>query len=425
MFMKFRRRAAVSATVSLILTATFVGAQSEGDILKITRPHSGEKRYTRSTSLAQLSREAVFDRMHAATTPIPQLKSRRNQRIEAARASAFGRTRGSASAPTLLSFGTGGGDISEIEPNDQVAQGVSLPVNLFGEIRFDGDVDFFAFQALAGQQITIEPIAARLPASQLVADIALFDSTGKLIEAKTGDENTDPLIRFVSPIDQALSVGISDADDLGGRRFDYILNITRGVDVDEQEPNDQNAQSVNELPATIFGDITGRDDVDFYSFTALAGQTLIVDVDAEVLGSRLDAEINVSDPETGVEFFYSDQNDGDDPRFNIVLPYTGRYVVGIGAFNNNSSGFYRINASLVSSAGAPIITSVTRLSKKFIEISGAGFTERSVVEVNSLARRTNLTSEGKLQAKIKSRTGDVVTVSNSPDDRRSNPLLVQ
>lgn len=425
MFGIFLIRATVTTVASLILTATFVGAQSEGDILKITRADSDEKRYTRSTGVGQLSRDAVFDRRHPSATPLTQLKSRRHQLTETVRASGFGHRRGPASVPTLFSFGTGGGDINEVEPNDQVAQSVSLPVNLFGEIGANGDVDFFAIQALAGQQITIEPIAARLPGSQLIADISLFDSTGALIDAKAGDENTDPLIRFISPTDQIMLAGIADADDLGGRRFDYILNITRGEDVDEQEPNDRTAQSLRDIPATIFGDISERHDVDFYSFTAVAGQTLIVDVDAEVLGSRLDAEINLSDPETGVEFFYSDQTDGDDPRFNIVLPYTGRYVIGVGSFNSNSSGFYRLNASLVSSAGAPTITSVTRLSKKFIEVSGVGFTERAVVEVDSVSRRTTMSSDGKLQAKVKSRSGDVVTVANRPDDRRSNPLLVQ
>jgi hypothetical protein len=324
-----------------------------------------------------------------------------------------------------LSFATGGGDINEIEPNDQLAQGVSLPVNVFGEISFSRDVDFFAFEALAGQQITVEPFAARIDASLLVADIALFDSNGQLLVADVGDENNDPLIRFVSPRDQTLIVGISDADDLGGPTLDYVLNITRGYDVDEQESNDRSAQRLSEIPATVFGDIDTRNDVDFYSFTAAAGQTLIVDLDAEVLGSRLDAEMNLTDPETGTEFFYNDQYDGDDPRFNIVLPYTGRYVIGVGAFNSTSSGFYRLNASLVSSAGAPIISNVTRLSKKLHLVSGSGFRAGSVVEVNGIGRNTTFIDSHTLRAKVKAKVGNVVTVSNPPDDRRSNPLLVQ
>jgi len=425
MFSQSFRRTAATTVAALLLAAIFVAAQDQESTLKITRPGSEKRQYQRNTAVARLDRAAAFNRIHPAETVVSSEKKLRTQYAGSAHVSWLMRTPGPASAPALLSFGTGGGDVNEVEPNDPVAQGVSLPVNIFGEISSNRDVDFFAFQALAGQQISIEPFAARLPQSQLAADIALFDSSGRIIDEDVGNVNNDPLIRFLSPSDQILIVGISDADELGGQSFDYILNISRGHDVDEQEPNGRSAQGLGDLPATVFGEIDVRDDVDFYSFTARAGQTLIVDADAEVLGSRLDAEINLIDPEAGVEFFYNDQYDGDDPGFNIVLPYTGRYVIGIGAFDRNSSGFYRLNASLVSSAGAPMASSVTRLAKKLIEVSGSGFTSGSVVEVNGITRATTVFDSQTLRAKVKSKVGNVVTVSNPPDERRSNPLLVQ
>ncbi len=417
------KRAVVATTIALLLAAGFVRAQSDGQILKITRPLGAEKQYNRTAPVAQMERDSAFARLHperaqAERRSLGRVRSQANQSTAMSRAQA-------ASAPALQSFGTGGGDIFEIEPNDSIAQGVSLPVNIFGEISFDGDVDFFAFPALAGQQITVEAFAARLSGSQLIADIALFDASGRLLDEDVGDEDNDPLLRYTPASNEVLIVGIADEDDFGGSAFDYLLNITRGIDVDEDEPNDRRAQDLPELPVTIFGEIDGRGDVDFYSFVASAGQTLIVDVDAEVLGSRLDPEINLSDPTTGAEFFYNDQNDGDDSRFNIVLPYTGRYVIGISAFNSNSTGFYRLNASIVSGAGAPLITRVTKISKKIFEVSGIGFTSGTVVEVNGRARNTTTVSSGTLRAKVKARVGDVVTVRNPPDDRRSNPLIVQ
>lgn len=101
------------------------------------------------------------------------------------------------------------------------------------------------------------------------------------------------------------------------------------------------------------------------------------------------------------------------------------YVFGIGAFDSNSSGFYRLNASLASSAGAPIVSNVTRLAKKLIEVSGEGFTSRSLVEVNGIARATTVIDSQTLRAKVKAKAGNVVPVSNPPDERRPNPLLVQ
>jgi len=421
MFTQSFRRAIAITLASMLSMAAFAGGQTQDSLLKITRPADVEKQYSRNRPAAALTRESVFNRIN----PEPQPLQRRSRRFgdNGIRANSF--TGYSAAVPQVLSIGTGGGDIDEIEPNDQIAQGVSLPVNVFGEVLIDGDVDFFAFQVLAGQQITIEAFAARLARSQLIASVALYDSSGVLAGTAIGDENTDPVLRYTPTTDQVLVAAITDADRFGGRAFDYVLNITRGRDVNEQEPNDRTAQNVSELPATIFGDIASRDDVDFYSLTAVAGQTLIVDVDAEVLGSRLDPEINLLDPESGVEFFYNDQFDGDDSRFNIVLPYTGRYVIGIGSFNSNSSGFYRLNASLIPSIGAPLITGVSRLAKKLVEVKGVGFTAGSVVEVNSSARRTTFIDERTLRAKVKAHSGDVVTVSSSADNRRSNPLIVQ
>jgi hypothetical protein len=325
----------------------------------------------------------------------------------------------------LQSFGTGGGDINEVEPNDSTAQNVSLPVNVFGRVRVDSDVDFFAFEALAGQQVVIEAFAARLPGSLLVADLGLFTASGDPLDSSLGAIDRDPLIRFRPLTDQILIVGITDAEDLGGARFDYILNVTRGVDVAESEPNGSTAQALPSAPATVFGSIADRDDVDFFSFEAAAGQTLILDIDSEVLGSSLDAEMNLSDPQTGIEYFYSDQADGDDPRFNIVLPFTGRYVIGIGAFARNSSGFYRLNLSLVPGDGAPLITGINRISKKLFEVSGSLLSSGTRAETNGIQRKTTFVGPGLIRVKAKVKAGAVVTVTNSPDGRRSNPLVVQ
>ncbi len=429
MYSQSFKRAAAATLTALLLTASLVGAQGTGSLLKITRPDTVTEpaRKQRQTSTAQMDRAAAFQRINPNDEQAFTLALKRAGRrtLKISRTDALKRARQAASAATVIDAGTGGGDINEIEPNDQIAQGVSLPVNIFGEISFNGDVDFFAFDALAGQQITIEPFAARLAGSLLVPDIALFDTSGQLLARAVGDELNDPLIRYVSSTNQVLVVGVADIEDLGGRAFDYLLNITRGLDVDEVESNDTRAQSLPDLPVTVFGEIESEEDVDFFSFIAAAGQTLIMDIDSEVFGSHLDPEINLIDPETGVEYFYNDQYDGDDSRFNIVLPYTGRYVIGVGAYRSRSNGFYRLNASLVSGEDAPVITGLERLSFKKLLVTGTGFTNGAVVEINGVVRKTKRINSGTLRAKIKMKVGDVVTVINPPDERRSNPLIVQ
>jgi hypothetical protein len=412
------------AVIALLLSTSLVFAQNDEPPLNIKRSVYTAKEKSRTSPSARIGRDDARARLGGIDKAIASEKRALNrERDPEMRAAAP--TYSSAAAPRIQSFGTGGGDVAETEPNDSVAQAVSLPVNIFGRIRFNQDVDFFAFQGLSGEQVTIEAFAARYTGSELIAEIALFNSAGTLLSFAIGDEISDPIIRYVPSANEVFIVGITDADNFGGFDFEYLLNVTRGIDVEEDEPNDRVAQAVRDPGFTVFGEISNRRDVDFYSFVATAGQTLIVDVDAEVIGSRLDAEINLSDPQTGAEFFYNDQHDGDDPRFNIVLPYTGRYVIGIGSFASNSSGFYRLNGSLVPASGAPVITAVIRLEKKLIEVQGSGFTSGARVWVNGVARKTTHLNSGTLRAKVKARVGDTVTVSNPPDGRRSNPLIVQ
>ena len=427
MFSHSLRVAVASTAAALLLTATFVGAQDDDSILRIARRSTNERTSNRITPNAELDRSGAFGRIRpAAPTAESQLKRNQRQRIaRTEQQEALDRVRQAPSTQTAQSFGTGGGDVFEIEPNNSLAQGVSLPINLFGEISVNLDVDYFAFRALPGEQVTIEAFAARLANSILIPELALFDSSGHLLRQEVGDEGTDPIIRYTSDRDEILIVGIADADDLGAFDSDYLLNIARGVDAEEEEPNDRRAQILSTVPVTIFGDIESSSDVDFFSFVAEAGQTLILDVDAEVLGSRLDPEINLSNPETGIEYFYSDQTDGDDSRFNIVLPYSGRYAIGVGAFELNSSGFYRLNASLLPSAGAPTLTTATRLAKKSSVVTGTGFTTGARIEINGRKVRTSVAGDGTLRAKGKVRNGDVITVANPPDDRRSNPLIIE
>jgi hypothetical protein len=412
-----------SVTVLVVLLLSLNAVLAQEPALKITRPAGLEKSQNSNTLTAELERQSAFRRLAGEAGLATQ--GLRKNRATSGKQAVWEKGFQVASVAVLQSLGAGGGDVNELEPNNQIAQSVSLPVNLFGRIGFDSDVDYFSFQAFAGQQIVVEPFATRLSSSDLIADVALFNAAGQLLKRSFGDEREDPLLTYTPLEDQILIAGIADVDDFGGSSYNYVLNITRGVDVDELEPNDRTSQELPALPVTVFGDINKRPDVDFYSFNATAGQTLIVDVDAQVFGSLLDAEINLTDPATGLEYFYNDQLDGDDPRFNILLPFTGRYVIGIGSFASNSRGFYRLNATLVTQTGAPLITRVTRLAKKLVEVEGTGLSSATIIEVNGVVRNTSTISANVLRAKGKIRAGDVVTVINPPDSLRSNPLLVQ
>ena len=172
--------------------------------LKITRPDTNQKPYQRNTLTGKLERQSAFRRLQKAGELSGQSTKQPDQ--EMSQTNVWEKTLPVASALTVQSFGTGGGDINEVEPNNVIAQEVSLPVNVFGRISFDGDVDYFAFQGLAGQPIVIEPFAARLRNSDLVADLGLFNASGQLLKRVFGVAGNDPLLTYTPVSDEVLIV---------------------------------------------------------------------------------------------------------------------------------------------------------------------------------------------------------------------------
>jgi len=326
---------------------------------------------------------------------------------------------------TAGSASTGSGDINEVEPNNQVAQNVFMPTNISGQMIFSGDQDFYAFPVLSGEQINIEAFASRIPGSLLIADIGLFDSAGNLITESAGDGVNDPLIQFVAPADGIMAAGITDTQGFGGRNFVYLLSVDGGVDVNEIEPNNRTPQALPPSAATVFAQSNSSSDTDLYSFNGTQGQTVIVDVDATIFGSTLVSSLTLTDATTGVQYFTCDHNDGDDPMFNILLPTTGAYVIGVTPIDGSPGGFYRMNVSFVPGDASPVITSVTHVKAKVISVTGTGLNTSSIVEVDGRQVATTVVQKGQLNAKARAKPGAVITVADLPDLRRSNPFIVQ
>ncbi|HWX42668.1 MAG TPA: hypothetical protein VN345_16065, partial [Blastocatellia bacterium] len=116
--------------------------------------------------------------------------------------------------------------------------------------------------------------------------------------------------------------------------------------------------------------------------------------------------------------------DGSDSRFNLVLPFTGTYVIAIDAFNQDSSGTYRLNLSLLPGNNAPVLTGFSILGPKQIQVTGTGLQSGATVAVNGFDKRTSQVDSGTFVARAKAKRGQTVTIAN-PDGRRSNPLLIQ
>jgi hypothetical protein len=224
-------------------------------------------------------------------------------------------------------------EIIEKEPNAADApQPATLPATLAGALSTAGDVDAYAFQARAGQEMVFQVVARPL-GSRLDSVIRLLDARGAVVaENNDFDMNRDSVLtwRFAEPGKYVLT--IEDVEHAGGkngfayrihagalsyagpsfplgapRPADVALDLAplgalgrklaaagRYPEVVEAEPNDtlSAAQSLA-IPSTVNGRVWKSQDV--FKVTARKGQALVFDVTAQQLGSPLDSFLEILD----------------------------------------------------------------------------------------------------------------------------------
>lgn len=334
--------------------------------------------------------------------------------------------------------GTGLGDIFEDEPNDTSAQILDdLPVNVVGASDVIDDVDFYAFTATQGESIRIEIIADRL-GTPLDSYVVVLAEDGETLLAENDDffsGSGDSFIRFVAPFagTQLYFIGVSDFAGLGGDDYEYVLNVTvaRAPDLGEQESNDTTGLAdVFPVPGMTFGFSDDPDDIDVFVFEANGGRTLVVDVDAEIFFSLMDPVVELYD-ENGGFLFGVDDADGLDPRFNILLPYSGTYYIAVyNAQAEGGNGYqYTLNLSTQDGSDSPRITGFKVINGQLLKkVLGTGFRAGARAEIDSFLVASKPaprkpTTVVKLTPARSIRRGDVVTVVNG-DGRRSNPGVV-
>ncbi|HKI31609.1 MAG TPA: c-type cytochrome domain-containing protein [Gemmataceae bacterium] len=111
--------------------------------------------------------------------------------------------------------------MNEAEPNDTptTAQPVTLPVSIHGSIGKAGDVDYFRFEAKAGQEVGVQALTAAI-GSKLEPVLLLTDATGKVLV-----ESTNGLLGYTCPRAATYALGIRDRDYRGGPDMPYRLHV--------------------------------------------------------------------------------------------------------------------------------------------------------------------------------------------------------
>jgi len=243
--------------------------------------------------------------------------------------------------------------LDEVEPNDSPTTGqkVTLPVSIHGSVARAGDVDYFRFDAQAGQEIGVQVLTAPL-GSKLEPVLLLTDGAGQLLA-----ESTNGVLGYTCPRAGAYAIGIRDRDYRGGADMPYRLHVgdlpvvtsvfplglrqgtdagvilegvnlgpTRSVKVKApggaapgtriplgvttprgpalgnpavvvgEYPEVQGLLSASlAAPFTANGRIAEPGAAPTWSFTAKKGQRLILEINARRLGSPLDSVIEVLD----------------------------------------------------------------------------------------------------------------------------------
>ena len=104
----------------------------------------------------------------------------------------------------------------------------------------------------------------------------------------------------------------------------------------EKEPNNGAEKANNiEIPAVINGQINLEKDIDCFSFQATPTTRLIFEVNAQRLGSELDAFLSLFDS-TGKRLTVSDDVIGAEARIDFSFPKEDKYTISIRDLNNQS-----------------------------------------------------------------------------------------
>lgn len=343
-----------------------------------------------------------------------------------------------------ISAGTGGGDMSESEPNNvwtdaDVAH--DLPFQCTGEISYDSDYDFIRVDVTAGVPIEIDVfIDIGYLSSPLDPGLVVLDSSYNDIarnDDAPGGGTLSSQVNFVAPYTGPIYILVKGVGNTGGPGSTYIVSawpsVTEVYESWESEPNDVGGQAdPMVLPGVKCGTISTAGDVDMVWFEALGGSQIVVDLHSRAYGMTLDSVVELVD-ESGHTMFANDDADSmRDSRFNLIIPYTGHYFVRVRDYSGSGSAMhgYILSVSLQERANSPVISKLKFVGgAKLKKVTGYNFVpEGSWVEVVGVPVSTvwsavHPTTVLKVKPRVAVPANHWITVVND-NGRRSNPYVM-
>ncbi len=191
------------------------------------------------------------------------------------------------------------------------------------------------------------------------------------------------------PVDYLGTLKAAADAPLGTR--DWSVHVSQGVtlpmklligrlpEVIEEEIDGQPIPQLVKLPVTINGRTFPREDVDLWTFDVQQGQTVNCVVVTGGIGSPVEAQIEIRDP-NGVRLTGTTGSPGTDPLVRFTAPVTGRYTVKINDanFGGLQHHIYRLSLSTGGYVDAVFPLGGRRGEPLKLQLAGAGLDRPSV-----------------------------------------------
>ncbi len=168
----------------------------------------------------------------------------------------------------------------------------------------------------------------------VVGTVALIQSFARAQGTELTVENIKNLLK-----NSAVDLGAPGPDnDYGWGRIDAFLSILP-LAPDQNEPNDTPVQATFiAFGETLFGKIEPDEDIDLFKFSATQNTVITVKIQAEALGSGIDAVLQILDSDGSTVLAESDDYNGSKDPFipKFVLPNSGDFYLKVTskAFDN-------------------------------------------------------------------------------------------
>ncbi len=257
--------------------------------------------------------------------------------------------------------------------------------------RLDGSLGFY--DTTSGQLIPSPPpskpeLAALSTRGVQSGTTTRVKLSGKNLAEVTQIKTSEPRLgaKLVSAESGAqLELEVAPAADLPRGRYEIWVASAGGesnhqplfvddlAQATETEPNDAltKANSVS-LPSGIWGVLAARGDVDRFTLEARAGQRLVFDIAASMIGSKANVILTLYDADGRVLSDNSDFADGADPLLAFAVPTDGRYVIEVSDLKlaGSAEHFYRLSLGELSLATGVFPLSMAAGHETEVEVSG-------------------------------------------------------